>query len=58
MKPKLPGFRFEYRFPQAPDLTFQVLNTPRYFLGQPTLAPQDVLVSNALGVYLIRVWRF
>ncbi len=57
-RPRIPGFRVQYRFPRSPDLSFEALSTPRYFLMQPTLAPQTIDPQSALGVYLVRQWRF
>ncbi len=57
-KPPVPGFRVQYRFPRSPDLSLEAVSAPRYFLMQPTLAPQPIDPNSALGLYLVRQWRF
>ncbi|HEY0776913.1 MAG TPA: translocation/assembly module TamB [Gemmatirosa sp.] len=57
-KPPVPGFRVQYRFPNSPNISLEAVSAPRYFLMQPTLAPQTIDPNSALGFYLVRVWRF
>ncbi len=57
-KPPVPGFRVQYRFPRSPNVSLEAVSAPRYFLMQPTLAPQTIDPNSALGIYLVRVWRF
>ena len=57
-KPPVPGFRVQYRFPRSPNVSFEAVSAPRYFLLQPTLAPQTIDPNSALGLYLVRQWRF
>ena len=56
--PPIPGFRVQYRFARMPGLSLESTYQPRFFLGEPTLAPQDIEAQNALGVFLVRQWRF
>ncbi|GJG87780.1 hypothetical protein tb265_29610 [Gemmatimonadetes bacterium T265] len=56
--PPIPGFRIQYRFPNSPNLSIEAISAPRYFLMQPTLAPQTIDPNSALGLYLVRQWRF
>ena len=56
--PPVPGFRVQYRFPNSPNVSLEAVSAPRYFLMQPTLAPQTIDPNSALGLYLVRQWRF
>ena len=57
-RPPVPGFRVQYRFPKSPNVSLEAVSAPRYFLMQPTLAPQTIDPNSALGLYLVRQWRF
>jgi translocation and assembly module TamB len=56
--PPIPGFRVEYRFPRLPGYSLESSWQPRFFLPEPSLAPQSIDPKNALGVFLVRRWRF
>jgi len=56
--PPIPGFRIEYRFNRLPGYTLESAWQPRFFLPAPSLAPQNIDPQNALGVFLVRRWRF
>ncbi|MDQ6612928.1 MAG: hypothetical protein M3Y64_10875, partial [Gemmatimonadota bacterium] len=53
-----PGFRIEHRFGLTGGLSIESTLQPRYFLSEPTLAPQEFKKANAFGLFLIRRWRF
>ena len=57
--PPIPGFRVEYRFSRLPGFSIESAWQPRFFLPEPSLAPQEnVEAKNALGLFLVRRWRF
>ena len=56
--PPIPGFRIEYRFARFPGLSFETSSQPRFFLQQPSLAPQSLESGNSYGAFLVRRWRF
>jgi translocation and assembly module TamB len=56
--PPIPGFRLEYRFASYPGLSVETQWQPRFFLNEPTLSTQSPEQKNALGVFLVRRWRF
>ncbi|MDF1504378.1 translocation/assembly module TamB domain-containing protein, partial [Roseisolibacter sp. H3M3-2] len=56
--PPIPGFRIEYRFSRLPGYSIESSWQPRFFLPEPSLAPQNIDPKNALGVFLVRRWRF
>jgi translocation and assembly module TamB len=56
--PPIPGFRIEYRFRRLPGYSLESAWQPRFFLPEPSLAPQNIDPQNALGVFLVRRWRF
>ena len=53
-----PGFRVEHRFRGSPGLSIESTFQPRFFLPEPSLSTQDLKKSNALGIFLVRRWRF
>ncbi len=53
-----PGFRIEHRFGLNSGLSLESTLQPRYFLTEPTLAPQDFKKANAFGLFLVRRWKF
>jgi translocation and assembly module TamB len=56
--PPIPGFRVQYRFRKLLGLSVESTYQPRYFLLPPTLGEQDPKQTNALGLFLVRQWRF
>ncbi len=57
--PYVPGFVAQYRFSRFSGLSIESTYQPRYFLPPPSLtADQNISPRNALGVFLIRNWRF
>jgi translocation and assembly module TamB len=56
--PPIPGFRVQYRFRKLLGLSVESTYQPRYFLLPPTLGQQDPQQTNALGLFLVRQWRF
>lgn len=52
-----PGFRAEHRFGEK-GLSLESTLAPRYFLPEPSLAPQDLKKANAFGLFLVRRWKF
>jgi translocation and assembly module TamB len=56
--PPIPGFRVEYRFARLQGYSIESSWQPRFFLPEPSLAPQNINPKNALGVFLVRRWRF
>jgi hypothetical protein len=57
--PPIPGFRVEYRFSRLPGFSLESAWQPRFFLQEPSLAPvEEVNPKNALGLFLVRRWRF
>ena len=52
-----PGFRVEHRFGNR-GLSLESTLQPRYFLVEPSLAPQDLKKANAFGLFLVRRWKF
>jgi translocation and assembly module TamB len=57
-QPYVPGFRVQYRFARMPGLSFEVVNTPRFFLLPPTLSNVRPEQYSAFGAFLVRQWRF
>jgi translocation and assembly module TamB len=57
-QPYVPGFRVQYRFARMPGLSFEVVNTPRFFLFPPTLGDPRIEQYSAFGAFLVRQWRF
>lgn len=53
-----PGFRVEHRFRGRPGLSIESTLQPRFFLPEPSLSTQKLIGSHALGIFLIRRWRF
>jgi translocation and assembly module TamB len=56
--PPIPGFRVQYRFRRLLGLSVESTYQPRYFLLPPTLGDQAPKQANALGLFLVRQWRF
>jgi hypothetical protein len=56
--PPIPGFRVQYRFRRWLGLSLESNYQPRYFLPPPTLEQVTIDPKNALGLYLVRQWRF
>lgn len=52
-----PGFRVEHRFGDR-GLSLESTLQPRYFLPEPSLAPQELKKANAFGLFLVRRWKF
>lgn len=52
-----PGFRAEHRFGDR-GLSLESTLQPRYFLAEPSLAPQGLKKANAFGLFLVRRWKF
>lgn len=52
-----PGFRAEHRFGNR-GLSLESTLQPRYFLPEPSLAPQELKKANAFGMFLVRRWKF
>lgn len=52
-----PGFRAEHRFGSR-GLSLESTLQPRYFLPEPSLAPQELKKANAFGMFLVRRWKF
>jgi translocation and assembly module TamB len=56
--PPIPGFRVQYRFRRWLGLSVESTYQPRYFLPPPSLEAVTIDPKNALGLYLVRQWRF
>lgn len=52
-----PGFRVEHRFGNR-GLSLESTFQPRFFLSEPSLAPQDLIKTNSFGLFLVRRWKF
>ncbi|MEP6833383.1 MAG: translocation/assembly module TamB domain-containing protein [Gemmatimonas sp.] len=52
-----PGFRIEHRFGNR-GLSLESTLQPRFFLPDPSLAPQELKKANAFGLFLVRRWKF
>ncbi|MEO7359463.1 MAG: translocation/assembly module TamB domain-containing protein, partial [Gemmatimonadaceae bacterium] len=52
-----PGFRVEHRFGNR-GLSLESTLQPRFFLVEPSLAPQELKKANAFGLFLVRRWKF
>lgn len=53
-----PGFRVQHQVGRTPGLTLETTFQPRFFLPAPSLSQQEITKANALGVFLVRRWRF
>ena len=53
-----PGFQLQHRFGGLRGYSLEASLEPRYLLHEPTLAPQTVGTTSALGIFLVRNWRF
>lgn len=53
-----PGFQLQHRFGGLRGYSLEASLETRYLLHQPTLAPQTVGTTSALGIFLVRNWRF
>jgi translocation and assembly module TamB len=54
----VPGFRVEHRFRNNPGLSIESTFQPRFFIPEPSLSTQELRKANALGIFLVRRWRF
>jgi translocation and assembly module TamB len=53
-----PGFRIERRLGPQQGYTLETTFQPRFFLPEPSLSEQQITKANALGLFLVRRWRF
>ena len=53
-----PGFQLEHRFGGLGGYSLEASLETRYLLREPSLAPQTVGTTSALGIFLVRNWRF
>jgi translocation and assembly module TamB len=53
-----PGFQLQHRFGGNRGYSLEASLETRYLLHEPTLAPQTVGTTSALGIFLVRNWRF
>lgn len=53
-----PGFQLQHRFGGTGGYSLEASLETRYLLHEPTLAPQTVGTTSALGIFLVRNWRF
>ena len=53
-----PGFELQHRFGGNRGYSLEASLETRYLLHEPTLAPQTVGTTSALGLFLVRNWRF
>ncbi|MBA3645919.1 MAG: translocation/assembly module TamB [Gemmatimonadaceae bacterium] len=53
-----PGFQIQHRFGGNRGYSLEASLETRYLLREPTLAPQTVGTTSALGIFLVRNWRF
>lgn len=53
-----PGFQLQHRFGGLRGYSLEASLDTRYLLHEPTLAPQTVGTTSALGIFLVRNWRF
>jgi translocation and assembly module TamB len=53
-----PGLHVQHQLSRTPGLSLDATFQPRFFLPEPSLAPQEITKANALGLFLARRWRF
>lgn len=53
-----PEFQLQHRFGGNRGYSLEAGLETRYLLHEPTLAPQTVGTTSALGIFLVRNWRF
>ncbi|MDQ6717805.1 MAG: translocation/assembly module TamB, partial [Gemmatimonadota bacterium] len=53
-----PGFQLQHRFGGNRGYSLEASLETRYLLREPTLAAQRVGTTSALGIFLVRNWRF